>query len=137
MQEVVIDTNALVYAAKQKLDLYELLRLQDYKPTVLSCVLVELRSLCKSAKRGADRAAAKLAAEIVEAKVNVVEVGKGHADDLILKYAKGRNAERHNTTGRSASGRKVVVLTNDREFKRRLKEAGVDAVSVSKSKQLR
>ena len=112
----------MVYAAKQKLDVYELLRLQDYKPTVLSCVLIELRSLCKSAKRGADRAAAKLAAEIVEAKLNVVDVGKGHADDLILKYAKGR---------------KVIVLTNDREFKQRLKEAGVDAVSVSKSKQLR
>ncbi len=122
MQEVVIDTNALVYAAKQKLDVYELLRLQDYKPTVLSCVLVELRALCKSAKRGADRAAAKLAAEIVEAKLKVVDVGKGHADDLILNYAKGR---------------KVIVLTNDREFKQRLKEAGVDAVSVSKSKQLR
>ena len=122
MQEVVIDTNALVYAAKQKLDLYELLRLQDYKPTVLSCVLVELRMLCKSAKRGADRAAAKLAAEIVAAKVNVVDTGKGHADDLILEYAKGR---------------KVKVLTNDREFKHRLKEAGVDAISVSKSKQIR
>ena len=127
MQEVVIDTNALVYAAKQKLDIYELLRLQDYKPTVLSCVLIELRTLCKSAKRGADRAAAKLAAEIVEAKLKVVDVGKGHADDLILKYAKGRNTQ----------GRKVIVLTNDREFKQRLKAAGVDAVSVSKRKQLR
>ena len=122
MQEVVIDTNVLIYAAKQKLDVYELLKLQGYKPVVLSCVFEELRSLCMTSKKGADKAAAKLASQILAKKVKAVDVGKGNADNLILEYARARKAR---------------VLTNDREFKRRLKSIGVDAVSVSKSKQIR
>jgi len=122
VKEVILDTNALVYAAKQKLDVYDLLKMQDYTPIVPSCVFVELKSLCIDAKKGADRAAAKLAAQIIENKIKVVDVGKGHADNLILKYAKKRKAK---------------VLTNDREFKRKLKSEGVDAISISKSKQIR
>ena len=122
MVEVVIDTNALIYAAKQKIDIYELLAMQGYTPTVPACVFVELRQLCKNAKKGTDRAAAELASQIVEKKLKVVDIGKGHADDLILKYA---------------TAHKARVLTNDREFKKKLKASGVVAVSISKSKQIR
>ena len=119
--DVIIDTNALVYAAKLKVDVYELLKMHNYKPVIPSCVFLELKSLAGSAKKGADRAAAKLASQIVEKKVRVVDIGTGKADDLILKYAK-----KH----------KMKVLTNDRAFKTRLKAEGIDAVSIGKSKQM-
>lgn len=120
--DIVIDTNALIYAVKLKVDVYELLKMHNYKPIIPACVFFELKSLAGSAKKGADRAAAKLASQIVEKKVKVVDIGVGKADDLILKYAKNH---------------KMKVLTNDREFKRRLKSIGVAAISISKSKQMR
>jgi len=120
--QVIIDTNILIYAAKQKLDIYDLLRIKDMDPVVPSCVLRELKSLATAAKKGADKAAAKLASEIIEKQIKVVEIGTGHVDDLILKYAKEH---------------KLAVLTNDKAFKTRLKSIGVDAVSISKSKQIR
>jgi len=118
----IIDTNVLIYAAKQKLDVYELLRIKDLDPVIPSCVLKELKSLCSVAKKGADKAAARLAAEIVEKNIKTIDIGIGHCDDLVLKYA-----QKH----------KIVVVTNDKAFKSKLKAIGIAAVSISKSKQIR
>jgi rRNA-processing protein FCF1 len=120
--QAIVDTNVLIYAAKQKLDVYELLRIKDLDPVIPSCVLKELKSLCTAAKKGADKAAARLAAEIIEKNIKTIDIGTGHCDDLIAKYTKKR---------------KIVVVTNDKAFKTKLKAIGVAAISISKSKQIR
>lgn len=122
MVEAIADTNALVYAAKQGIDFYTFLERKGYTLVVPSCVIKELKSLASDAKKGKDKKAAKLAMQIASEKVEIKDIGKGHPDDLILKRAKGR---------------KVLVVTNDKKFKHRLKQQGVAAVSVSKTGVLR
>lgn len=120
--EVVIDTNAALYATKQKTDVYELLSNQDYTPILLNCVAWELKKLSTDAESGADKAAAKLALQIAEQRAKLVEVGKGDVDNAILTYARENKAR---------------ILTNDHALKRRARSIGIVTLSVSKNKLMR
>jgi rRNA-processing protein FCF1 len=93
MKQVILDTNFLVYCAKQKIDYArEISNLvnEGYELVVPSQVLEELEKIQKSAKKYTDKTAAKLAIALL--KFNKVKILKNdlresYADKAILDIA--------------------------------------------------
>ncbi|MBS3065160.1 MAG: hypothetical protein J4451_01535 [DPANN group archaeon] len=110
--QIILDTNALVYAARNKLDLVQSLKdkfglLAIYIPNL---VIEELKILANSADKQADRDAASLALKIIKQK-NLIEIQlSGETDQAIANYA-----IKH----------KSGVLTNDLKLKYLLRSGGV------------
>ena len=95
--DYLVDTNVLVYAARNRVDLQEQL---GKKPIVAKQVLAELEKI-KTKE-------AKLALQIVKAKkFKIIDLGKGHTDNLLIKHAKTNNA---------------TIITNDLRLRKRLKK---------------
>ncbi len=127
--EIVLDTNFLMYCAKQRIDLIaELGRVLDikFRMIVPSLVLGELQKLAiaKRTKR-ADREAALLALQIVErlrerGNILVQHTEAENADGAILLYDKSDTA----------------VATLDKALRQRLKNAKIVLVRQRKYLQL-
>jgi rRNA-processing protein FCF1 len=84
--KTIVDTNALIYAAKKKQDLTNVI---DGQILIPNLVIQELENLAKTAKKGSDRAAAKLAISIIKHnKWKIIKLETGHPDKKILEYAK-------------------------------------------------
>ena len=118
--QIVIDTNSLIYAAKERLDLIlELKNMGFTKIVIPKEVLNELEHIQTDKKqKGADKTAAKLALQIIKfSKVDTVYIGKGHPDDKILEFANKLN---------------FSVLTNDSVLKKRLKLESIPTFTISK-----
>ncbi|MBT4135225.1 DNA-binding protein [Candidatus Woesearchaeota archaeon] len=118
--QIVIDTNSLIYAAKEKIDVItELKKIGFTKIIVPNEVLKELEFIQNDKKqKGADKNAAKLAIQIIKfSKVDTIYLGKGHPDDKILEFAVAKN---------------FSVLTNDKILKKRLKAESVQIFTISK-----
>ncbi|MEK6923267.1 MAG: PIN domain-containing protein [Nanoarchaeota archaeon] len=110
--QIILDTNALVYAAKNKLDLVQTLKekfglLAIYIPNL---VIEELKILANTADKASDRAAASLALKIInQKKIKEIQLS-GETDKAIADYAI-----------KHQSG----VLTNDLKLKYLLKSGHV------------
>ena len=118
--QIVIDTNSLIYAAKEKVDVISELKKKGFTKIVIPKeVIYELEHIQNDKKqKGVDRTAAKLAIQILKfSKVDTIYLGKGHPDDKILEFAKQRS---------------FSVLTNDNILKRRLKSESVPTFTISK-----
>jgi len=118
--QIVIDTNSLIYAAKEKVDIISDLKKMGFtKIIVPKEVLKELEHIQNDKKqKGADRKAAKLALQIIKfSNVDTIYLGKGHPDDKILEFAKEKS---------------FAVLTNDNILKKRLKQEIVPTFTISK-----
>jgi rRNA-processing protein FCF1 len=118
--QIVIDTNSLIYAAKEKIDVItELKKMGFTKIIIPNEVLKELEFIQTDKKqKGADKNAAKLALQIIKfSKVDTIYLGKGHPDDKILEFAVSKN---------------FSVLTNDKILKKRLKAESVQIFTISK-----
>ena len=118
--QIVIDTNSLIYAAKEKVDVItELKKMGFTKIIIPNEVLKELEFIQTDKKqKGADKNAAKLAIQIIKfSKVDTVYLGRGHPDDKILEFAVAKN---------------FSVLTNDKILKKRLKAESVQIYTISK-----
>lgn len=124
--KIVLDTNVIIYAVKNKIDLHEAvskLSLPNPEIVVPDLVLEELETIQKTAKKGSDKSNAKLAIQIIKfSKFKIIKVGKGHTDDLIFEYAK------KNMT---------AVITNDTLFKRKLKAHSILVFSLRQKKYLK
>lgn len=111
--KILLDSNILVYAAKQKADLASLLKEKYGTVDILipNLVINEMESLAKTAKRGADKRAAKLAIQIISfSKWKIVELDAGHTDKRIVELAKAE---------------KAIVGTNDRLLRAKLRGQGI------------
>jgi len=93
MIKVILDTNFLVYCAKQKIDYVEdisNLMKSGFELTTISSVLIELEKLAKEEKKLSDRDAAKMALKILKAgAVKIILTGGDNADQEIIKLAPG------------------------------------------------
>ena len=91
--KIILDTNFLVYCAKQKIDYAEDIRSLvqgKYDLFTLDQVILELKDLMENSKKYTDRVAAGLALKLLE--VNDVKTVKGmakSADKSIILLAKG------------------------------------------------
>jgi len=97
MKKIILDTNFLIYCAKQKIDYAnEISNLinEGQELVIPSQVLEELEKIEKSAKKYSDKAAAKLAISLLKFnKVKVLQneknnLRKTYADKAILAIAK-------------------------------------------------
>ncbi|MFO8016532.1 MAG: hypothetical protein R6U32_05495 [Candidatus Woesearchaeota archaeon] len=132
-RKIVIDTNFLLIPPKFRLDIFHEIDKTvnfKYQLIILSRSLEELKNIVSKPKgnsaRGADREAAKTALELLEAKreslgdkLRVVG-SEGHVDDTIVEMA--------------SHDKRMIVATQDKELKRRLKEQG-NSVMVMKQKK--
>jgi len=116
---IVVDTNALIYAAENKIDLFLLLK--GNKIIIPNLVLEELQIISKAAKKASDKKAAFLALKILECGAFEMVKLEGSTDKAILEFAKSRYAS---------------VLTNDLAFKKRLKQAGVKVLHIRQKKYI-
>lgn len=112
---VVPDTNALIYAIKHRIDIESLLKEMPEvgKIVIPNCVIDELYGL--SSRLVEARAAAVLAQRFT------IEVSSGSGDECILSFANNSRA---------------IVLTNDSELIKRLKEAGLRVLSIRAGKRI-
>lgn len=126
---VLLDTNFLLIPAQFRVDVFaELKRLCDfnYEVAVLAATVAELNGIVNGKEASAkDRAAAKLGLQLIKAKgVSVIKPDRKvfkSTDKAILDFAaKDRDS--------------VVVATQDRLLREKLKSAGV-AVIVLREKQ--
>ena len=103
--KILLDTNFLVYCAKQKIDYISEMPVEG-KLVVLSSVVSELEKLAEKAKKARDKEAAKLALELLEHnKVKIIKIDEKEADEAILKSVEEKDA----------------VATMDKELKKKLK----------------
>ena len=118
--QIILDTNALIYAAKNKIDIVDELkkRFGLIGVYVSSLTITELKQI-KAAGKKTDRENAGLALDILRhKKLPVVEM-QGITDDEIAKWAEKNNA---------------AVLTNDVELKFILRDLGVPVFHIRQGK---
>ena len=121
--EIILDTNALIYAARNKIDIQQILKqkfgmLGIYVPNL---VIDELKEICKSAVKAADREAASIAYQIIKKKGLSLLKLHGPTDHAIAEYA---------------AEKKAAVLTNDLALKWILREKGVKVYNIRQNKYI-
>jgi len=121
--KIIIDTNALVYAAKNKLDIQLALKqkfgmLAIYVPDL---VLGELKNISLTASKASDRSAAGLAYQIVQSKKLTEIKLHGPTDHAIAEWAAENNA---------------AVLTNDLALKWILRAKNVPIYHIRQEKYI-
>jgi rRNA-processing protein FCF1 len=106
----VLDTNVLMYAFLEKVDVFSQLKELGFKRFLVpSKVVQELKNLTISLT-GKERLAAKFALNLVERFCEVVEVEAVGTDLALMELAKSKGC---------------VLITNDKRLKKMAKEAGV------------
>jgi rRNA-processing protein FCF1 len=118
--KIVIDTNALIYAAENKLDLFQLLKGNEL--IIPNLVLDELKLISTAAKKASDRKAAFLALKILEYSSFKIVYLIGQTDSAIVAYAKSEGA---------------AVLTNDRALKKMLEKENVKVYHIRQKKTIK
>ena len=110
MQKLLLDTNSLIYAIRNRIDLeYQLKGLPEpLSPAVPECVVVELNGL------GTTKWYAKAALEYSKRFESVPSSGEG--DFCIMMAAVHMNA---------------AVLSNDRQFLKKLKKRGIRCLTLT------
>lgn len=116
MQELIVDTSAIIFAAENSVDVFASIldRMPGYAILVSKGVVNELERL--SGSRTGKGRAAKLGLRILRAHAVTVLKDESYVDSWI---------------GRESVRRKCEVCTNDRALKERLRRLNVRVVSVS------
>lgn len=120
--KIILDTNFLIYCAKEKLDYNE--KIQDlvnerYELIVPEQVVEELKRLAKKTKKWSDKEASNLALQLLEKnKIKIIDVKGKKVDDALVNLGK----ESH----------KNIVCTLDREMRKELPRV----ILINKNKRL-
>jgi len=110
--KAIIDTNVLIYIFTQKADVFTQLRELGFKKFLFpKQVVTELKNLERSLD-GKERIAAKFALKLIEncKECEVREVEARGSDEAIVRLAKEEDA---------------VIITNDKELRKRAKKQGI------------
>lgn len=113
MIKIVLDTNFLIYCAKQKIDYVEKINnliSSRHKLIVLSSVIEELKNIAEKTKKQKNKEAAALAVKIIEnyvkkKKIYILKTEK-NADEAITNLVK--------------KDKEIIVATQDKELKEKL-----------------
>ena len=107
MKKILLDSSFIISAVKKKIDIFE--NLQEYEILVPEQVYDEIFKITQSKQSLKNKHAAGLALKILEVesdKFKKINLGKGHTDNLIIKYALEN---------------KITVATIDQEIRKKLK----------------
>jgi len=126
--KVILDTNFLLIPGQFKVDIFDGIDNElnlNYGLQIVDLTLEELKKLVSRGK-GADRAAAKLALKLLEAKdVEVIDTGSyssDNVDDLIVEIVREKGC---------------FVATQDKELKRRVVDAKGQILTLRQKKYIR
>jgi len=128
MIKIILDTNFLVYSAKQKIDyLREILNLISEKKEiiVLSSVVSELENLAAKSRKLKNRASAELALQIL----------KNYVKDKKIKIRESDKKADYTIKEISKKERNVILATADRKLKSEVK-GKARILSIKKSRHL-
>jgi len=116
--KILLDTNFLVYCAKQKIDYVS--EMPAGEIVVLSSVVSELEKLAEKAEKARDKESAKFALSLLKHnKIKIIKTKEKSADKAILEMAEKED----------------VVATMDKELKEKLK-GKTRILSIRKGKRL-
>ncbi|MAG11079.1 hypothetical protein CMI44_02095 [Candidatus Pacearchaeota archaeon] len=100
MKQTLLDTNFIITCVKQKIDSFEEIPLMGIQILIPKQVIAEIKNL-KNKNSG-------LALKLLEKnKFKKIDIGKGHVDKRIIKYAK--------------ENPKLIIATLDKEIKKKIK----------------
>ncbi len=89
MKKIILDTNFLLIPPQFKVDIFsEIDRICNfnYELSIIDKTVDELKKIIKTAKKGKDKAAAKLALALLKTrKIKKIKTKEGYVDNLILK----------------------------------------------------
>ena len=126
--KVILDTNFLLIPGQFKVDIFEGIDNElkkAYKLQIVDLTLEELKKLVLRGK-GADKAAAKLALQLVKAKdigiINTKGLRSANVDDLIVEIVQNE---------------RCYVATQDRELKKRVVDAKGSIIILRQKKYIR
>ncbi|PKM92373.1 MAG: hypothetical protein CVU81_00765 [Euryarchaeota archaeon HGW-Euryarchaeota-1] len=129
---ILIDTNAWIAGVRQKVDiLRELENLfgKECEIIVPSFITYELNKVAKTAKKGADKQAAKIALELIRARallITEVQPSDRNIDSAIVDFVMDLKMK----------NKMVVVITNDEILQKRIKKGGGKVVAWKRKKIL-
>lgn len=119
--KVILDTNFMLIPSQFGVDIFSEIDkkvIEKYEIFVLDKTVYELEKIVKEQK-GKHKEAAKIALQFLD-RVNVLEGGEGYVDDVIAEIA-----DEH-----------VIVCTQDKELKKRVKEKGARVLTMRQKKYL-
>lgn len=123
MKTIILDTNVLMGIGQFKIDIFsELERVCDFnfEVRVLDKTIRELEKILKEGG-GKERERAKLALEIIKKKgIKEIKTREGKVDDILVELG--------------SKGARVV--TQDKELKRKIKEAGGQVMTIRQKKKI-
>lgn len=123
MKKIILDTNTLMAMSQFSIDLFSMIDRQiqeNYQLFVLDKIINELEKLINTA-RLSEKKAAKLALELIRHKK--IEIIQTPADGLTA------DDELLNLNG-------YAVITQDKELKKRLKEKGIEVLTIRQKKKI-
>ena len=104
MNKVILDTSFILSAVREKIDFLDETLMMGFLAVVPDQVFGELRNVAEKGEKLKYRDEANLALRILEsAGVEKLDLGKGHVDQNLIKYAK--------------ENRGVVLATLDKEIR--------------------
>jgi len=124
MIKVFIDTNFWLIPYRQKIDIFsEIERLvpENYEIVISESVIEELKKIQKTGK-GKDKVAAKIGLGLIGKKAIRIILERDAVDYLILKI--------------SENEKDVVVCTNDKELRNRLRSKNVKTIGMKEKEKL-
>jgi len=111
--KVILDTNFLIYCAREKIDYVEeisKIMIEGYELVVPLQVIFELEELKNTCKKLSDRQAAKLALLLLEAnKVRKIKIPGKTADQAITHLSKDNIVATHDFKLRRKLARSIVI----------------------------
>ncbi|MFA5019862.1 MAG: PIN domain-containing protein [Candidatus Pacearchaeota archaeon] len=116
MEQIILDTNFLIIAVKNKIDLFESLKEKYgvFEVLIPDLVIQELEKIKNSKQKLTDRQAAEIVLEVISKnKVKIINLEKKEADSGIVCYIKNK--------------KDIYVATLDRELKNKIKRANKHA----------
>jgi len=127
MIRVMIDTNFFLLPYQYGIDIFteiERLITRKYKLLTTSRVIRELEDIQKNPdSSGADKTGARIALQLIEKRdIHIIE-DDSSVDDAIVRFAENNKPD-------------VIVCTNDRQLKRRLKKIGVKTINMREKNHL-
>ncbi|MBU4501874.1 MAG: twitching motility protein PilT [Nanoarchaeota archaeon] len=108
MKKIVLDTNFLLAIGQFHIDIFsELERICDfpYNIYVLNKTIDELNKIKNDSRKKVDRESAKLALQLMEGRVEILEEEGEYVDDILVRI----------------SDKDTIIATQDKELKKRLK----------------
>lgn len=124
MTKVFIDTNFWLIPQRYGIDIFsEIERLipESYEIVVSESVIEELKKIQKTGK-GKDKVAAKIGLSLIEKKIRDIIPERDAVDSLILKI--------------SEKEKYLVVCTNDKELRKKLRSSNVKTIGMKKKGKL-